>query len=467
LKITLPEAILMAVENNRSLSTQRLTVPIRETFEAEERAKFDPVFTAEAALSQTDEKWPVASGNGTEASESTVYQGSLRIHQFFPTGTQVGIGIEHETADSSRYADFFSETRLGLSVTQALLRGSGVDVNLIRLRQSRLQTEISRHDLRGFAEALVAEVENAYWEHALSQRQIQIFEESLKIAERQLQETQEMIQIGTLAEAELAAGQAEVAIQKQGLINAKSNLESTRLRLLQLLNPPGKGLYNRPLVLIHPPVLPEIKLDDVAVHVRAALKMRPEIHQAILELEQESLELVYTRNGLLPKLDLFILLGKTGYADAFPGSLSDLSGGSYDASIGAVLEAPLFNRSAQAQYRRSALRKEQAEKALENLQQLIELDVRNALIEIERSREQIAAGTATRKLQEEKLRIEIEKFRVGRSTNLFVAQAQRDLLSSRINEVQALVTHLKALTLFYRMEGTLLARRGILAPGAS
>ena len=61
-------------------------------------------------------------------------------------------------------------------------------------------------------------------------------------------------------------------------------------------------------------------------------------------------------------------------------------------------------------------------------------------------------------------RIETEKFRVGLSTNLFVAQTQRDLLSSRINEVQA-VNYLKALINFYRQEGSLLERRGIDAPG--
>ncbi|MBW1820364.1 MAG: hypothetical protein JRI92_01160 [Deltaproteobacteria bacterium] len=63
------------------------------------------------------------------------------------------------------------------------------------------------------------------------------------------------------------------------------------------------------------------------------------------------------------------------------------------------------------------------------------------------------------------MRIETEKFRVGLSVNFIVAQAQRDLLVSRINEVQAVVNYLKALINFYRQEGSLLERRGINAPG--
>jgi len=133
--------------------------------------------------------------------------------------------------------------------------------------------------------------------------------------------------------------------------------------------------------------------------------------------------------------------------------------------VGLNFERPIRNRSAKAQHRRSLLQESQAEKTLENLSQLIELDVRNAYIEVNRTREQIAASAATRKFQEEKLRIETEKFRVGRSTNLLVAQAQRDLLVNRIAEVNTVVNYLKALTSFYRMEGSLLERRGIAAPG--
>ncbi len=61
--------------------------------------------------------------------------------------------------------------------------------------------------------------------------------------------------------------------------------------------------------------------------------------------------------------------------------------------------------------------------------------------------------------------METEKFRLGKSTSLLVAQAQRDLVSSQIDEVQAVVSYLKAFVEMYRLEGSLLDRRGITAPG--
>ncbi len=465
LQITVRDAILIALENNRSLVVERLNPSIQQTFEDQERAVFDPTIEAEVSVQQSDSQSPSQSRGNTESSVTDVYQGTTSLKKFFPAGTFVEADVITKTTDSSQYNEPFSSTRLGLSVTQSLLRGYGTGVNLARLRQSQLETDITRYELRGISESLLVQVETAYWDYALSQRQVEIVEESLKLSKQQLSETEEMIRVGTMAEAEVVAVQAEVAVQQQGLINNKSTMESARLQLLRLLNPPGETLWYRDVTLVHPPTLPKTQLDKVEDHVTVAIRMRPEMNQAKIDIQKEDFEIVHTQNGLLPRMDLFITLGKTGYADSFSGSVGNITRDSYDVLVGLNFEYPIFNRGTKAQHRRALLRRNQAENALENLKQLVELDVRNAYIEVNRSKEQISASTATRKFQEEKLRIETEKFRVGRSTNFIVAQAQRDLLVSRINEVQTVVSYLKALINFYRLEGSLLDRRGITAPG--
>jgi outer membrane protein TolC len=236
--------------------------------------------------------------------------------------------------------------------------------------------------------------------------------------------------------------------------------------LLRLLNIPGENLWRREVVLVHEPTLPDIDVGASDPHVELALMRRAEINQARLSLQRGDLEVVETQNGLLPKMDLFIRLGKSGYADSFGESVGKLSGDNYDLMGGLAFELPIRNREAEARHRRSLLRREQAHKALDNLIQLIALDVRIAHIEVQRSKEQIAASRATRRFEAEKLRSETEKFRVGLSTGLLVAQAQRDLLASRINEVRSLADYLKALIDLHRTEGTGIERRGIIAPGA-
>jgi outer membrane protein TolC len=333
------------------------------------------------------------------------------------------------------------------------------------LQQARLDTRTSEYELRGFTEFLVAEVERTYWDYALAGRQIEIVEESLKLARQQLNETNELITVGRLAKSELAAVQAEVAAQEQALIEALANKESTRLQLLRLLNPAGPALWQREIDLIHRPTLPEIKLDDVELHVAVSMRMRPILNEARLEILRGDLELVRTRNGLLPLMDLFITLGKSGYANSFGESIRHISEDSYDALGGIRFQYPVYNRDADARHRKALLSREQAEKALENLSQLVEVDVRTVYIEVNRTKQQITASSVTRKFDEEKFRIENEKFRVGKSTSFLVAQAQRDLLVSRIAEVRALANYLKALIDLYRQDGSLLERRGIAAPG--
>ncbi len=467
IQLTVTDAVIMALSNNRSLDVERLTPSIRATFEDQEAAVFDPVLEGSLSTEKIEERLPPGQSGVSRTRKDDFHRGGISMRKFFPTGTELEAGVRGDKSDFERVSNRFdSETRFGVTVTQAILRGYGSSVNLARLRQARLETAISAYELRGFGEHLVAEVEQAYWDYALAIRRMEIVEESLRLAEHQLDETREMINVGAMAEAELAAVQAEVATQKQGIINAKSAKEKGRLRLLRLINPPGQGHWGREVVPIHPPELPEGTLEDIEDHVAVAMIMRPEINQARLNFERGEIELVRTGNGLLPLMDIFVTLGKSGYADSFSRSAREITGRGYDMGVGVAMQYPLYNREAGARHQRAGLQLEQTRRAMDNLTQLVETDVRKAHIEVSRTREQIAASTATREFQEEKLRSETEKFRVGRSTNFIVAQAQRDLLISRINEVEAVVDYLKALVDFYRLEGSLLERRGIEAHGS-
>ncbi|MEW6670605.1 MAG: TolC family protein [Thermodesulfobacteriota bacterium] len=462
IRVTVQDAILMALEHNRALAVEKLRPPIRETYEQQELSVFDPVLNAQVTAGR-ERGERARSRGGRDPFESDTIAGEVSVRKFFPAGTTVQVEGDSESLETTLNQDPFTQSRVGLSVTQALLRGYGVDVNLATIRQSRLDTQASHYELRGFSETLLGQVESAYWDYALATRQIKIVEESLQLAEQQKKEAEEMIQVGKLAESELVAAQAEIAARRQELIEARSTMEGRRLRLLRLLNPPGVNPFLREVVLLSRPDLQQVALDDIDAHIAVALKMRSDLNQARLGIQRDEIELVKTKNGTLPKMDFFITLGKSGYADSFGGSIGDVSGESYDALAGVRIEYPFYNRSASARQRRSLLNRDQAQRALENLSQLVELDVRTAYIEVQRARQQIFASSETRKLEEEKLRVETEKFRVGRSTNFLVAQAQRDFLLSQLVEVRAVASYLKALTELFRLEGSLLERRGVSA----
>ena len=177
-----------------------------------------------------------------------------------------------------------------------------------------------------------------------------------------------------------------------------------------------------------------------------AHRYRPDLNEARLRLEQIRPETVVTRNGLLPRLDLFITLSKTGFADSFSDAARDLPDSeTYDVAAGASFSYFLGNRAAESRDLGALASRQQAAAAVANLDQLVVLDVRLAATEVERARQQIAATAATRALREETLRAEQERFRVGVTTSLLVAQAQRDLVQSQIDEFEAVVAYRVAL----------------------
>lgn len=462
---TVGSALVTALERNLALRVDRINPSIRRTVVEQERARFDPVVSGEIAASKDRTE------NGG-SSRSDALEASAGVSQLLPTGTTLGLEGGTALNNSTLFTDTNAASRVGVTATQALLRGAGVAVNLASLRQARVDVLASQYELRGFAESLVEQVENTYWDQTLAQRRIEIVERSLDIAQQQLAETRELIRVGKLAEIELAAAQAEVALRREALINARSLLATTGLSLVRLLNPAGApsaaggpSAFDRALVLLNEPFVPQGQLDPVEAHVAVAMRMRADLNQARLQVQRGRIEVVRTRNGLLPKLDLFISLGKTGYANSFGRSVEEIAGDSYDVRGGVRFELPVENRAARAQDLRARLTRDQAMESVRNLEQLVEVDVRAGFIEVLRAREQIDATAATRRLQEEKVRGESEKFRVGKSTSLLVAQAQRDLLQSQLSEIQAVVSYLKSTVTLFRLEGSLLERRGLEAPG--
>jgi outer membrane protein TolC len=462
LVLTVEDAIFTALQNNPNLQLQRLTVPIQREGEQQQLAAFDPTVSASVQAGKTNT--PITTIPPPSQFTDTI-QASAAVSQFFPTGTTVALNAGTTYNNYEFYSDSLTATNVGMTVTQALLQGFGTDVNLAQLREAQLDTKISQYELRGFAETLVANIEDTYWDYALAQRQIVIFTNSLAVAQKQAYQTSEFISAGKLAETERAAAEAEVALRREDLINARATLETTRLHLLQLISPKDKNFWRRSIELKNDPFVPQGKLDDVEAHANVALKLRPDLNQARLQIQRGDLEVVRTKNGVLPQLNVFITLGKTGYSKSFGGSVTGLDGDGYNALVGLNFVDNVGNRAANAQYHVAKLSREQQIDSLQNLIDLAQVDVRSGYMEVVRTREQIAATTATRILQEEKLRAESEKFRVGRSTSILVAQAQRDLLSSQIDEIQAVVGNIKALVNLYQLEGSLLVRRRIAAPG--
>ena len=458
LKLSVEDTILMTLQHNLELRAEQLAPDLSGAFAMLERSEFDPQWSLEATYERNKE---FVSGEGADSLEDFEQTRlTAGLQQRLPTGTQLAV----EFSQSGERPDDMDEehsARLGVSLTQALLRGFGSKINLIRVRQAELNTRASAYQLRGFAEQLLADAEIAYWEYVLARREMDIFRESLDLARRQREEVELRIEVGVLADIEAAAARAEEALRVQALIDARSQLNARRLRLLKFISPDPQAFDATELLPQTAPQLETAPIVNLSERLKLAEQSRAELGQARLLLRRNRLETHLTRNGLLPRLDFFLALGQSGYARSFSGSLRAEDEQGTDFSAGVTLSQALGRRGAEAEEQIALLDRGRSRQALENLIQQVHLELRLAVNEAQRARKQIDASRATRIFQEQTLDAERERFEVGSSTSLLVAQAQRDLLAAQIAEIEALVNYRIALVGVYRAEGSLLERRGI------
>jgi outer membrane protein len=236
LSLTVRSAVLMGLESNPGLRVQRLQPRITRTQEESERSAFDPMFT-----SSLNGDWSWDKSN-TSTARSNAGSLSAGISQTLPSGTALDASLGGELAHAGGDTDSSGATGTwDISVTQSLLRGRGPEANLARLEQARLDTKISEFELRGVAETLVSQTEQAYWDFVLAKRSMEVYEKSLELADKQVEEVKERIRVGMLAATELAAAEAESASRREQLITARGTLAKRRLAIIRLLNPSADG----------------------------------------------------------------------------------------------------------------------------------------------------------------------------------------------------------------------------------
>lgn len=459
-KLRLENAILLGLENNPTILVQKLSPEMSQAAVKQQKGAFDPVVTANVQRSENKSQRQL--GTATNPVDLTTTQTSFGagISQSLPIGTDVSITTGMSGSISSLYTDQYAGS-IGLTVTQSLLRGFGLAANLASVRSAQIDVTISESELKGVAEAVTASIEKAYWDLYLTAEMMQIQAASLALAEQQLRETQERVKVGKLPDLELAAVAAESASRKSQLIDASSQHEQARLRLIYLIYPDETDVWSRYPLPIDSPELPADSLDPVTTHEELSLKYRPDLIQARLGLKKQDLQVVQTRNGLLPKLDLFISLGQSTYARTFSDATPDFNSPFYQVNGGLNFSLSVPNRQSSAQLERVRVSRHQQELAVTNMEKQVHLDIRSKYLEVLRTRQQVVATKVTRQLQGDKLNAEQEKFRVGKSTNILVLQAQRDFTSSQLDEARSVVGYLNSLVDLYLSEGTLLERRGI------
>jgi outer membrane protein TolC len=390
--------------------------------------------------------------------EST--DGSVTVRNYLPTGTLVFLTGEATHTDTNLAPDDY----LGawtFGVTQSLLRGRGLDVNLVELKQARNLAAQSEHEFRRRVLEIAALVEDAYWEFVLANEVVKIREFAVSLADEQLRRNEDLFSVGKIVEGDVMSAKAEKASRTADLTDARAAIRSQTLALIRLLNPETDRVWELTFAPVDQPEVTQVAVNP-ELSGQLAMQYRPELAESQLELANRDLDVVRTRNGLLPRLDLTATYGRTSRGTSSSDASAFLDSSAFDNfRVGLDFETPILYRGERARHDRAKLYQAQAGASVSDVEQGVATQVRQAIVEVERQWERIGATQEAVNSRLEELRIAQDRNAVGKATNLDVQIVQRNLIQAEVDEVTARVRYIEALTGLYAAEGTLLERRGI------
>ncbi|MGA9207931.1 MAG: TolC family protein [Terriglobales bacterium] len=458
---------------------------------------YDPILTSNLSIEHLVEPTSTGFTSGSSTLGLNTATANFGWLQSLSTGTTFSVTFNNQRQTTNSFFTEFSpliSNSMRITFSQHLLQGLSINANRRFITIARNNREISDVAFRSQAINTVAQIENIYWDLVSAYDDVRVKERSLALAQKTLSDNKKQVEIGTLAPIEVTRAESAVASGQQDLIVSQTNLQLQQLLMKNALtrNMTDAQLAAAPVIPTSTMELPRqepvIPVQDL---INDALQHSPDLAQSRIDLTNRDITKRATRNELLPTVDLVAWYGAsalagntnplslcgpsnpyssplcvqpnqvgppTGFADAF----TNLFGyNAPDYAVGLNVNIPIRNRAAQADQVRSELEYRQAQINLQQLQNRIAIQVRNAQFSVQQNRARVDAASSARQLASESLDAEQKKYALGASTNTLVLQAQRDLAQAEANVVIAMAAYEKSRVELDRVMGLTLTDNGI------
>jgi len=455
---------------------------------------FDPILTGTLQLDRNNSIGASSFTNPTTSTNTSTVD--FGYQQGFHWGTNLSVGFNNSRATTSSNFTKLSpllNSSFRASINQPLLQGFGFLPNTRFIRIAKNNRQISDVAFRLQVITTVNQIQNIYWDLVNAYEDVKVKERSLALASKTLSDNKKQVEIGTLAPIEIVRAQSEAATRQQDLITSQTTLELQQLLMKNalsrtLVDPILAGAEVIPTdTMAVPDKEPVVPTQDL---VNQALEHRAELAESRIDLTNREINNKSAKNALLPTLNLFAYYGGTGQGGvqnptnicgspqappfgctdptkidpfvSYGGTVGQLFDSTApDKGVGLQLNIPLRNRSAQADQIRALLEYRQAQMRLQQQENQIRIEVRNAQFTLQQNRARVEAARAGVELGRQSLDAESKKYSLGASTNTLVLQAQRDLAQSESTLVTALGSYEKSRVELDRAIGATLDRTGI------
>ncbi len=447
---------------------------------------FDPVIVGSLSWNHTSDPQNSAFLTDLRSINASSAMANVGLQQGFSTGGTLAVGwdnVQQRVNSPLLMYNPSTTSSLGVTFTQPLLRGFGPAVNRRYIRIAKNNLRVADYVFRQQVIATVSGVVRLYWDLASLNEDVRVRRQAVASAEQFLADSRNQIEAGTVAPVDVTRAEAELTRRRRDLAVAKSLVRQEEAVLKDYLTraPLGAPLADAPIALTDRMVIPEQeRVEPLEDLVERALRLRPDIAQARLQIANSEISLEGSRSALRPALDLVASVRNNGLVGRPNGSaiVSPLLGGpdqdrfligGYgdalsqvfsrnfpDYGVGLQLNIPLRNRTARADVVRDQLAVREQQVRFHQLEKQVRLEITNALIAVGQARESYQATQHERVLQEQTLAAEREKLEAGASTSFNVLEFQRTLAAAQSDEVSALASYQKAKNALQRAVGSIL-----------
>ena len=479
-ELTLGEARAIALEQNLDLKVARVGPRIAAANLAAEQAAFEAVFTTGANFAKTDSPTVnqlVVDPTDPEGEPSViqVLGGQSEAFSLNPAivkplrrggSVRIEAPFNRIETDQGRVLNPQYEQDLRASINLPLGRGYGSDVNeqQIRVAAASLGQALVRQKLTVID--VLAAVDRGYWRLYAARQAVDVRQQQVDLALRQLERAQRLARGGEVAEVEVVRAESGLADANELLVQARANVGTQERLLKQLLNAdPDQPLSvgNAGVVLTQTDPLPvryELNPDRL---LAAAYGLRGELLEARLLIAQEranetAARLEYVR----PLVDVRYEYGVNGLGGSYGDALDVLGDVDFeDHTVGLQVEVPLGNRARRERLRAAYFRRLERLADAEARRLLVRREVYDAVADIETGWQRILAAQTRVTAAQRLLEAEQRQFDLGTRTTTEVLEAQTNLAQAQLALIQALTDYETSRTDLAVATGTVLGKSGV------
>src|SRR5256886_10599917 len=200
---------------------------------------FDPSVSVNFSLDHNSSPLNTLQVAGVPQVNTTSTAISASYTQLFPTGTSFTYNLNGIRQNSSQQFLLYNPaviSRFTVGINQPLLSGRGALPNKRFIMVAANNMRTSDELLRQQVTATVIQVENAYWNLAAANEAILAAERSLEVAQRLDDETKGKVEVGTVAAIEMASTGSAVAAAQRDLIIAQTDFQLQQAQFKKLLS---------------------------------------------------------------------------------------------------------------------------------------------------------------------------------------------------------------------------------------